>query len=351
DTVDPAAPVITSPIGGSDTEDTTPLVQGTAEPGTTVTVYVDGLQIGTTIADGSGNWSLTISPPLSIGSHTLDARATDAAGNQSASSTSVTISIIAAAVAPPPSPAAPPPSPAAPPPVSTPSVEGCTIDEAITVIPPKVAVVGVSVSRKTLLKFDVTSDQFAIARMTIKQGSKRVGSAARAINAGKRQIVVKVKKLPKKDATFSVRLSSVSMSGGKSVADARLTIDAAGKFSVGPLSGNAGEAITSVADCNNETGAGRIKVKLAAVGKIKIGANKLTVTVVSNQMAISSFTVIQNSKVLSRKVFVLVPGVKLKRPLKLLGSSKFAKGKVTLKASTFSVDGVRIKVTRNLTVK
>lgn len=75
------------------------------------------------------------------------------------------------------------------------------------------------------------------------------------------------------------------------------------------------------------------------------------VTVTSSQMAISSFNVIQNGKVLSRKVFVLIPGVKLKRPLKLLGSSGLAKGKMTLKASTFSVDGVRIKTTKIVKVK
>lgn len=72
-------------------------------------------------------------------------------------------------------------------------------------------------------------------------------------------------------------------------------------------------------------------------------------TASANEFAVATFQVIQGGKVLSRKVFVLSPGKKLKKPLKLLGGSKLKKGKFTLKASTFSVDGMRVKITNNLT--
>lgn len=62
-------------------------------------------------------------------------------------------------------------------------------------------------------------------------------------------------------------------------------------------------------------------------------------TASANEFAVATFQVIQGGKVLSRKVFVLTPGKKLKKPPKLLGGSKLKKGKFTLKASTFSVDG------------
>ena len=82
DTVAPAAPVVTSPVDGSSTNDNTPTISGTAEANSTVDVYVDGNVVGTTTADGSGNWSMVSrrSPPAP---RIATAIATDAAGNDS----------------------------------------------------------------------------------------------------------------------------------------------------------------------------------------------------------------------------------------------------------------------------
>ena len=93
DTTAPAAPVISSPADESVTSDSTPTISGTAEAGSTVTVR-DGLTvIGTTTADGSGNWSLTPSSALTDGAHSFSATATDAAGNESAQSNVVDVTI------------------------------------------------------------------------------------------------------------------------------------------------------------------------------------------------------------------------------------------------------------------
>ncbi|MGB1583322.1 MAG: Ig-like domain-containing protein, partial [Solirubrobacterales bacterium] len=81
DTTAPAVPSITSPTNGSATNDTTPTVNGTAEANSTVTIYVDGNPVGSTTADGSGNWSFDIPSAQSEGSHTISATATDAASN------------------------------------------------------------------------------------------------------------------------------------------------------------------------------------------------------------------------------------------------------------------------------
>ncbi|MEB3886511.1 Ig-like domain-containing protein, partial [Lyngbya sp. CCY1209] len=56
DTTPPDAPVITS---DGITNDTTPDITGTAEAGSTVTLYQDGTELGTTIADADGNWTFT----------------------------------------------------------------------------------------------------------------------------------------------------------------------------------------------------------------------------------------------------------------------------------------------------
>jgi hypothetical protein len=95
----PAAPLLDfasdSGMSSSDrlTNVTTPIISGTAEAGSTVTLYdTDGSTVlGTTIATG-GSWAIT-SSMLSAGDHTLTARATDTAGNTSTASTSLVITI------------------------------------------------------------------------------------------------------------------------------------------------------------------------------------------------------------------------------------------------------------------
>lgn len=95
----PAAPVITQVVddvpertGSLDlnetTNDSTPTLSGTAAANATVTIRVDGVDIGTTVADGLGAWSFTPDTPLAEGQHTLTAVATDAAGNISGVSNS-----------------------------------------------------------------------------------------------------------------------------------------------------------------------------------------------------------------------------------------------------------------------
>ena len=89
----PPAPLISSPFDGSTTDDSTPTISGTAEPGSTVEVFADEISIGTTEADTDGDWTLTPASPLAFGAHALTATATDSAGNASASSAPVTVTI------------------------------------------------------------------------------------------------------------------------------------------------------------------------------------------------------------------------------------------------------------------
>ncbi|MBD3942225.1 hypothetical protein IF188_11010 [Microbacterium sp. NEAU-LLC] len=104
DTTPPAAPVITSPTDGSSTDDTTPAVSGTAEPGSTVNVVIDGVLAGSTTADENGEWTFTPTSPLAPGEHTITATATDAAGNVGPASAPVTVTVQAATTTPPPPP-------------------------------------------------------------------------------------------------------------------------------------------------------------------------------------------------------------------------------------------------------
>ena len=102
DTGSPAAPGTPDLASGSDsgtsssddvTSSTTPTITGTAEAGSTVTLYdSDGTTVlGTGTATG-GNWSITTSV-LSAGSHTLTAKAADTAGNLSTASSGLAITV------------------------------------------------------------------------------------------------------------------------------------------------------------------------------------------------------------------------------------------------------------------
>ncbi|NCT66674.1 MAG: hypothetical protein GXC76_03410 [Rhodanobacteraceae bacterium] len=95
DTTPPPAPVLATPADGSVTLDNRPAVSGTAEPGSTVTVLVDGSAIGSTSADAAGQWLFAMPAPLADGLHTARARATDVAGNTSVDSASHAFTVLA----------------------------------------------------------------------------------------------------------------------------------------------------------------------------------------------------------------------------------------------------------------
>ena len=100
----PSAPTALDLLAASDsgtsstddtTSDTTPTITGApVEPGATVTLYdSDGTTvIGTTVADGSGNWSIT-SSALADGVHNFTVKQTDQAGNQGPASAVLPVTI------------------------------------------------------------------------------------------------------------------------------------------------------------------------------------------------------------------------------------------------------------------
>lgn len=88
-TTSAAMPVPTVSSGAS-TADPTPTLTGTAEVGASIGVSVDGTPAGTTTANASGAWSLTL-PALSAGTHTITITATDSAGNTAGTTFTQTI--------------------------------------------------------------------------------------------------------------------------------------------------------------------------------------------------------------------------------------------------------------------
>jgi beta-lactam-binding protein with PASTA domain len=97
----PSTPDLTddSDTGASSTDnitsDTTPTFRGTAEAGSTVTLFDGATPIGTGVANG-GNWTITVSP-IESGPHSITAKATDASSNTSAASGALLVTIDTAA--------------------------------------------------------------------------------------------------------------------------------------------------------------------------------------------------------------------------------------------------------------
>ena len=78
--------------GDGVTNDNTLTLTGNAEANATVKVYDGATLLGSATADGSGNWSYTTAA-LANGAHSLTATATDVAGNTSAASSALNVTI------------------------------------------------------------------------------------------------------------------------------------------------------------------------------------------------------------------------------------------------------------------
>ncbi|HMN88333.1 MAG TPA: tandem-95 repeat protein, partial [Bauldia sp.] len=86
-----------SDTGSSDTDDLTsessPTFMGTATPGAAITLKDGSSVVASGYADDNGDWTITVLD-LTLGAHTITATATDAAGNESAASTGLTVTIV-----------------------------------------------------------------------------------------------------------------------------------------------------------------------------------------------------------------------------------------------------------------
>ena len=92
DTTAPDAPTSLATTS-TDTNDTTPTISGTAEADSIITLLNGDIVLGTATTDNEGAFSVTPSSSLEDGNYSLEAKATDSAGNISSESTSISITI------------------------------------------------------------------------------------------------------------------------------------------------------------------------------------------------------------------------------------------------------------------
>ena len=81
--IDDRGSVIGNVASKASTDDTTPTLRGTGTVGTVVTVYADGVAVGSTSVASDGSWSVTTSPLGGDGTKSLTAEAVDGAGQSS----------------------------------------------------------------------------------------------------------------------------------------------------------------------------------------------------------------------------------------------------------------------------
>jgi large repetitive protein len=84
--------VLTEPLDNTATTSSAVTVAGTAEPATSIEVFDGASSSAVTAADGAGSWTTTLIG-VADGAHVYTAKATDAAGNTSSSSSAHTLTV------------------------------------------------------------------------------------------------------------------------------------------------------------------------------------------------------------------------------------------------------------------
>ncbi|AZC39836.1 EF hand domain/PKD domain protein [Pseudomonas chlororaphis subsp. piscium] len=80
---DDVGPITGAIVDGTVTDDNTPTLDGTAEPGSTVIISDNGVEIGEAEVGEDGSWSFTPETPLEDGEHSISTVVVDEAGNRS----------------------------------------------------------------------------------------------------------------------------------------------------------------------------------------------------------------------------------------------------------------------------
>ena len=93
DATAPTGTRITAPAPGTVTTNNTPPISGTAEPGATVTIFVNGNLVGTAVANMNGVWTFTPPTPIADGVFVVSVSARDQAGNEGGLTTGPTFTI------------------------------------------------------------------------------------------------------------------------------------------------------------------------------------------------------------------------------------------------------------------
>jgi len=276
----PSAPSTPDLASGSDsgssstdniTSDTTPTFTGTAEANSTVTLYdTDGTTVlGTTTADGSGNWSIT-SSTLSAGSHTITTKATDSAGNTGAASSGLSVTIDATV----------PSAPSTPDLASGSDTGSSSTDNITSDTTPTFT--GTAEANSTVTLYD--TDGTTVLGTTTADGSGNWSITSSTLSAGSHTITTK--------ATDSAGNTSAASSGLSVTVDA--VAPTAGTVTANNIytNGSATHTFTVAYGDGSGTGIDSSSITTGNVTVTKAGGGTLTVSGVSYNAGVATYTVV-----------------------------------------------------------
>lgn len=269
-------------------------------------------------------------PTLPVGEHTLELRATDLAGNTSQKTVAFNVKSTAVIT--------PPTEPTRP---TTCDVGG----EAA--VPANIAIKSARAAKRKVT-FTVRTDRYALIRISIRQSGKRLAAATGPIRAGARSMPVVLKRALSRGKTLSVRLSAVTLAGGKSTADASLVSDTRGRVKLAPSA--TGSVVQSSIDCPAEKGAKRINVKVLAVSG-SAGSGRVAARVRTSDWAIATLSVRQGGAIVARKLVILRPKTATKTSLRASKGKSYARGRADVQVETISAEGVRQSSKRSFHLK
>lgn len=279
-------------------------------------------------------------PALPVDAYTFELRATDAFGNTAQQS--VPFSVAPTSVTGPPV-VSPPPKPPAPKPTT------CAVSDGTLGVPAKVSLISArQVTRG--VRFKLRSDGFILVSLELRSGKKLIAARVAPLKAGSRSLVVRSKRALPKNVVLTVRLSAVTMSGGKSAIDASLTLS--GRTSAqlrAPGELSAGPAPAELA-CNREAGAKRLRVRLLKPSRAEATIDGIAVAAQASDYAIATISAVQNGKVIARRRIVLAPGRFNRTRLKPRKGGPFLAGSARLELRSISAQGARQSVKRSIII-
>ncbi|MBJ7458093.1 MAG: hypothetical protein JHD02_02780 [Thermoleophilaceae bacterium] len=316
--IDTTAPVVTV-ISNTPNAGLSPTFSfSSSEPGTTYRCRIDG----SVVLEACG--SPFTPPTLAPGSHTFELQFTDPAGNTGVETINFS--------------------------VSAPTDTTCSGNGDEPGIPADITMLGASAD-KNVVNFTINSDKFILVRVSIHSGKKRIGTAVRANDPGRRIVAIRTKTTLPRNTTYAVRLAAITMSGGKSVIDTDMVTDKSGRTTLVGRDGEVGASPVSVVDCAPESDAKKIRVRVTAPVRLKIGAGKVTAAATASDWAVATLRVIQYDKTVGRRVVLLRPGLKMRSTIKLLEGRTLARGRAGVQVTTCSVDGVWQHFTKRIAVR
>lgn len=280
------------------------------EPVSSFKCRIDGL------GGFSGCSSPFAAPPLSVGEHKFELRATDIVGNLSQRLVNFTVTPLPL-----------PPSLLPPPPVVTPTATPpttCNAVEGLSGVPATASLRSVRVGRRSA-KFSLTLDRTALVELAVQKRGRALASATALLRRGRRSLSLQLSRRAMQAAGLEVKITALTANGGRSGATA-------------PLAGGNPRLETSL-DCGPVKGAAAARVAVRARRGGGARSGRATLEMRSRDWALVTFQLTQQ-QVNAGKVLFLRPNRWTRVALKSAQGQRFGRGRAFVQLKATGLDGL-----------